>query len=173
MPWHAIYHIIPFISSATDRQMTGRIEGDLRSASFNLAFSNTSPKSHSTTPATSRLSAAPSKMRPELPLKAAHQNCLMAVRRPPTIATAEQTLPRKTSTILAQLRTGHSRILGQYMRRIYPTARNNCHDCRHSPRRTHHIFDCPSNPTTLTMESLWTAPTDTAKHLNLAIDESS
>ena len=35
--------------------------------------------------------------------------------RPPPIATAEQTLPRKTRTILAQLRTGHSRILGQYM----------------------------------------------------------
>ena len=28
--------------------------------------------------------------------------------RPPTIATAEHTLPRKTRTILAQLRTGHS-----------------------------------------------------------------
>ena len=32
--------------------------------------------------------------------------------RPPSIATAEQTLPRKTRTILAKLRTGHSRILG-------------------------------------------------------------
>ena len=44
--------------------------------------------------------------------------------RPPPIATAEQTLPRKTRTILAQLRTGHSRILDQYMNRIDPTARN-------------------------------------------------
>ena len=35
--------------------------------------------------------------------------------RPPPIATAEQTLPRKTGTILALLRTGHSRFLGQYM----------------------------------------------------------
>ena len=33
--------------------------------------------------------------------------------RPPPIATAEQTLPRKTRTILAQLCIGHSRILGQ------------------------------------------------------------
>ena len=48
--------------------------------------------------------------------------------RPPPIATAEQTLPRKTRTILVQLRTGHSRILGQYMNRIDPTARNHCHN---------------------------------------------
>ena len=74
--------------------------------------------------------------------------------RPPPIATAEQTLPRKTRTILAQLRTGHSQILGQYMNRIDPTAHNHCHDCGHSPHDTHHLFDCPSKPTTLTVESL-------------------
>ena len=44
--------------------------------------------------------------------------------RPPPISTAEQTLPRKTRTILTQLRSGHCRILGQYMNRIDPTARN-------------------------------------------------
>ena len=93
--------------------------------------------------------------------------------RPPTIATAEQTLPRKTRTILAQLHTGHSRILGQYMNRIDPTKRNHCHNYGHSPHDTHHLFDCPSKPTTLTVESLWTAPFETAKHLNLAIDETS
>ena len=93
--------------------------------------------------------------------------------RPPPIATAEQTLPRKTITILAQLRTGYSRILGQYMNRIDPTARNNCHDCGQSPHDTHHLFDCPSKPTTLTVVSLWTALTETTEHLNLAIDETS
>ena len=93
--------------------------------------------------------------------------------RPPPIATAEQTLPSKTRTILAQLRTGHSRIPGQYMRRINPTARNHCHNCGHSPHDTYHLFDCPSQPNTLTVESLWTAPTETTKHFNMAIDESS
>ena len=92
---------------------------------------------------------------------------------PPPIATAEQTLPRKTRTILAQLRTGHSRILGQYVNSIGPTAHIHCHNCGQSPHDTHHLFDCPSKPTTLTVESLWTAPTETAKHLNLAIDETS
>ena len=93
--------------------------------------------------------------------------------RPPPIATARQTLQRKTRTILAQLRTCHSRIPGQCMNGIDPTARNNCHDCGHSSHDTHHLFNCPSKPTTLTVESLWTAPTETAKHLNLAIDETS
>ena len=73
--------------------------------------------------------------------------------RPPHIVTAEQTLPRKLRTILAQLRTGHSRILGQYMNRIDPTMRNHCHNCGHPPHDTHHLFDCPSKPTTLTVES--------------------
>ena len=91
--------------------------------------------------------------------------------RPPPIATAEQTLPWKTRTILAKRRTGHSRILGQYMNRIDPTAQNHCHNCGQSPHDTHHLFDCPSKPTTLTVESSWTAPTETAKHLNLAIDD--
>ena len=97
----------------------------------------------------------------------------LPIGRPPPIATAEQTLPRKTRTTLAQLRTGHSRILGQYMNRIDPTARNHCHNCGQSPHDTHHLFHCPSKLTTLTVESLWTALTETAKHLNLAIDETS
>ena len=91
--------------------------------------------------------------------------------QPPTIATAEQTLPRKTKTTIAQLRTRHSQILGQYMKRIEPTAHNHCHDCGHSPHDTHHIIDCPSKPTKLTVESLWTALTEAAKHLKLAIDD--
>ena len=93
--------------------------------------------------------------------------------RPPPIATAEQTLSRKTRTILAQLSTGHCRILGQYMNRIDPTTSNHCHNCGHSPHDTHHLFDCPTKPTTLTVESLCTSPFKTAKHLNLAIDETS
>ena len=93
--------------------------------------------------------------------------------RPQPIATDEQTLPRKTRTIPAQHFNDHSRILGQYINRIYPTARKHCHNCGQSPHDTHNLFDCPSKPTTMTVESLWTAPTETAKHLNLAIDDTS
>ena len=92
---------------------------------------------------------------------------------PPPITTAEQTLSMKTRTILAQLRTGHSRILGQYIKRFDSTARNHSLDCGHSTLDSHRLFDCPSKPTTLTVESLWIAPTETAIHLNLAIDETS
>ena len=59
--------------------------------------------------------------------------------RSPPIATAEQTLPRQTRTIRAQLCTGHNRILGQYMNIIDPTARNHCHNCGQSPHDTHHF----------------------------------
>ena len=93
--------------------------------------------------------------------------------RPPPIATSEQTLPKKIRTMLAQLHTGYRRILSQYMKRINPTVRNHCHDRGHSPYDTHHLFDSLSKPTTLIVESLWTALTETAKHLNLAIDETS
>ena len=93
--------------------------------------------------------------------------------RSPPIATAEQTLLRKTRTILVQLRTCHSRILGHYLKEIDPTARNNCYNCGHSPHDTHHLFYCPSKPTILTAESLWTAPSETANHVNLTIDEMS
>ena len=58
--------------------MTGCVEDDLWSAGLRRTSSNTSPKSHSTTPATSRPSTASTKMRSELPLKAAHQNFSMA-----------------------------------------------------------------------------------------------
>ena len=93
--------------------------------------------------------------------------------RPPSIATAEQTLPMKTRTMLTQLRTSHSRILGQCVNRIDQTARKYCHNCGHSPHDTHHLFNCLSKPTTLTVESLLTVPTETAKQQNLAIDETS
>ena len=93
--------------------------------------------------------------------------------RPPPIATAEQTLSRKKRIILAQLRTGHSRILGQYMNKIDPTTRNHCHNCGHLPHDTHHRFECASKPTTQTVESLWMLPFETAKHLYLAIDGTS
>ena len=89
------------------------------------------------------------------------------------VATAELTLSRMTRTILAQMRTGHSRILSQNTKRIDPTALNHCHNCGHSPHDTHHLFDCPSKPTTRAVESLWIEPTEIVKHLNLAIGETS
>ena len=102
-------------------------------------------------------------MRSELPLKDAHQNYLMADRRPilqPNRHCQGRQEPywRNSAPVTAD---------SLYMKRIDPTERYNCHDCGHSPHDTHHIFNCPSKPTTLTEESLWSAPTKTAKHLNV------
>ena len=93
--------------------------------------------------------------------------------QPPPIAKAEQTMPSKTRIILAQLCTGRSRILGQYMNRIDPTSCNHCHKCCQSPHDTHHLFDFHLKPTTLTVRSIWSAPSVTAKHLNLSIGDTS
>ena len=94
------------------------------------------------------------------------------VRSPP-IATDEQTLSMRTRTIPAQLRTGHSRILGQYMKGIDQAALSQFQDCIHSPHFIHHLFNCPSKSTTLTVESLFTAPTVSVKYLYLAIEKTS
>ena len=93
--------------------------------------------------------------------------------RPPHIATVRKILPWKTRSILSQLRTGHSRILGQYINSTDPTAQNHCHNCGHLPHDTHHLFVCPSKPSILKVELSWTAPTKAVKHLNLVIDETS
>ena len=149
--------------------ITDWIDDELRSAGLNLTFSNTSPKSHSTTAATCRPSSASNKMRLELPLKAANKNKLMADRCPLLHPNRHCRGRQKQYWHNA----GHTRILGQYMNRIDPTAHNHCHDCGHSPRDTNHLFICPSKPTTLTIESSWTVPTEAAKHLKLAIDKTS
>ena len=91
--------------------------------------------------------------------------------RPPPMATTEQTLTRMTRTIVAQLRICHSWIVGQFMKRIDQKARKHCHKCGQSPHDSHYLFDCPSKPTKQRVESLWNSSTETAKHLNMAIDE--
>ena len=90
-PCHQLYHRPP-----DDRPERRRFLIDLKS-------SNTSLKRHSATPATSRQSAASTNMWSELSLIAAHQNCLMADRR--QLPQPNRHWPRKTRTILAQLRT--------------------------------------------------------------------
>ena len=36
---------------------------------------------------------------------------------------------------------------------------------------TAHLFDCPENPTLLTVDALWSRPRDAAIHLGLLLDE--
>ena len=147
-PCHQLCHRLPDDQQEQRRSLIGRFKPNIQQYLAEEPLSNTSYKSA---------------------ISSIHQDVVRTViesssskllnDRPLPIATAEQTLPRKTRSILAQLRTSHSRILGQYMNRFDKTARNHCHNCCHSPHDTHHLFDCPSKPTTLTVESLCTAPT--------------
>ena len=161
-PYHQLCHRPPDDRPERRRSLIGRFEPNIQQYLAEEPLSNTSYKS-----------AISSIHQDTIRTAIESSSSKLFNGRPPPIATAEQTLSRKTRTILAQLHTGHSKILGQYMNRIDPTARNHCHNYGQSPHETHHIFDCHSKPTTLTVESLWTAPTETAKHLNLAIDETS
>ena len=135
-PCHQHCHRPPYDRPERRRSLIGRLRPNIQQNLAEKPLSNTSYKSaissiHQHVDRTV-IESSSSKL----------LNC-----RPPPVATAEQTLPRKTRTILAQLRTGHRRILGQYVSRIDPTTRNHCHNCGHSPHDVHHLFDCPSKPT--------------------------
>ena len=79
---HHLCHRPPDDRTERRRSLMGRSKSNIQQYHAEEPLSNTTPKSHSATPATSRQSAASTKMRSELPLKAAHQSFLMADRRP-------------------------------------------------------------------------------------------
>ena len=87
----------------------------------------------------------------------------------PKISKGERALPRKTRTILAQLRSGYSSYLKSYLYRINArdTESDSCPDCGQSAHTTVHLFNCPSKPTHLTPRSLWDQPHDVAVFLGL------
>ena len=85
-------------------------------------------------------------------------NKVLGTRAPP-INTPEKTLPRKTRTTLFQLRSGYSSFLNSFLSRINPQEHSDsCQECRQGPHDTHHLFNCPANPTTLTPRTHWEDP---------------
>lgn len=90
--------------------------------------------------------------------------------RPPEIDKSESTLPRKTRTTLAQLRSGYSPFLNSYMSRINEETTDTCPQCGNGPHDTNHVFSCPDKPTSLTPESLWNSPREVAAFLGLEIE---
>ena len=81
--------------------------------------------------------------------------------RPPSINISEKELIRKERTTLAQLRSGHCRLLGSYKRKISKDASLNvCADCGKTPHNVKHHFNCPAHPTTMTPLDLWNRPVD-------------
>ena len=90
--------------------------------------------------------------------------------RPPEIDTSEATLPRKTRTTLAQLRSGYSTHLNSYMSRIREDTPDTCQLCGLGPHDTRHLFSCTEKPTTLTPKDLWIKPREVAAFLGLDTD---
>ena len=89
----------------------------------------------------------------------------------PDICKSERSLPRRTRTTLAQLRSGYSPFLNSYMHRIGSSQSDLCPKCDLSPHTTDHLFNCPANPTTLTTSTLWYNPCKAAEFLGLRMTE--
>ena len=86
----------------------------------------------------------------------------------PEIDNSEKTLPRSTRTRLAQLRSGYSSGLNQYLHRIHPQRYSpECPKCMLMPHDTRHLFNCSKNPTQLDVTSLWKSPIEAATFLDL------
>ena len=88
-------------------------------------------------------------------------------RPAPKVNNTETQLPRRTRCLLAQLRDGHSSHLNSFLSTFKPGILNVCPKCRFAAHTTDHLFNCPADPTDLTVECLWTKPMDVANFLGL------
>ena len=77
----------------------------------------------------------------------------------PAVSQTQSALPRPHRTTLAQLRSGFCSSLCSYRARIGLQNDASCPECGAASHDTTHLFNCPSFPTDLSPESLWTDPT--------------
>ena len=85
---------------------------------------------------------------------------------PPLINNSGKDLTRKERRILAQLRSGHCRLLGSYKSRVNKDANLNvCADCGRTPHDVKHVFICPAHPTTVIPSDIWSRPVDAIREL--------
>ena len=86
--------------------------------------------------------------------------------RPPAINISEKEFTRKERTTLAQLRSGHGRLLGSYKSRISKdVSLDVCADCGKTPHDVKHLSNCPAHPTIMTPSNLWNRPVDATGEL--------
>ena len=83
----------------------------------------------------------------------------------PDINEEELTLPRPYRTALSQLRSGHCSSLNEYKYIIHSSDTPSCPSCTYPLHNTHHIFACPTHPTTLGVRDLWEQPVQVADFL--------
>ena len=87
--------------------------------------------------------------------------------RAPVINISEKKLTRKERTTLAQLRSGHCRLLGSYKSRISNDVSLDVFaDCGKTQHDVKHLFNCTAHPTTMTPSDLWNRSVDAIQELN-------
>jgi len=86
---------------------------------------------------------------------------------PPNTSTLESLLPWSVHTTLAQLRSGHCRLLNAYKARITTGMSDVCPECGVAPHSIEHLFNCRTHPMQLTVQDLCDNPAAVADFLNL------
>ena len=85
----------------------------------------------------------------------------------PDVDQSESQLPRHHRTTLSQLRSGYCTKLRGYQHRVGRADSPTCQHCNNDEYESvHHIFNCPSNPTDLSVIDLWHRPVQVATHLS-------
>jgi len=86
---------------------------------------------------------------------------------PPELSSFECYLSRSVRTTLAQLCSGHCRLLNSYKARITAGVTDVCPDCGVAPHSVEHLLQCPACPTQLTTQDLWNDPDVVGNFLKL------
>lgn len=84
---------------------------------------------------------------------------------PPPISPSESRLTRVQRTTLAQLRSGHCRLLGDYRVLTGISTSAVCPQCLFRRHTVPHIFDCDAAPTNLSIRDLWINPVKVVEYL--------
>ena len=86
--------------------------------------------------------------------------------RPPLNNNSEKELAMRERTTLAQLRSGHCRLLGSYMSRFSKDVNLYVFtDCSNTPHDVKKLFNCPAHPTTMTPSDLRSRPVDAIREI--------
>ena len=86
---------------------------------------------------------------------------------PPEVNPEEKLLPRKTRSLLCQLRSGKSTFLNSWLCRTNRIPSDKCPKCGQETHETIHLFNCTQDPTNLQVRDLWLQPKMTAVFLGL------
>ena len=87
-------------------------------------------------------------------------------QKPPEISPSEIRLTRHQRTTLAQLRSGHCKLLREYAMRIGLSKSAICPECLFRRHNVRHIFNCEAAPTNLSIKDLWINPCSVVEFLH-------